>query len=293
MDKLVYVILINYNTRNHTMECIESLNKLSYKNYRILIIDNNSKNDNFDDIKLKYSNVDLIYNDRNVGFSGANNIGIKYALENYADYILLLNNDTIVEENFLDILVEKSEKNKEVGICTGRINSYYEKNRIWYAGGDINYLKGDTKVYGFDANSDTYIDEERYCEFASGCCMLLKAEALKKVGLMNEEYFLYYEDVDYSKSYLDNGFKILYCPDSVIYHKESVSTRKYSYNYQYYFTRNRLLFVKNNFKFLNKITAYPISILWLLYKILKGTFNFKPCIEGIKDFIFRRFGKRG
>ena len=109
---------------------------------------------------------------------------------------------------------------------------------------------------------------------------------------MNEEYFLYYEDLDYCIKFLNAGYKIYYVPESIIFHKESISTKKYSYLYQYYFARNRLLFIKKNFNMLNKITAYPISILWLLYKILNRTFNFKPCIEGIKDFLIHNYGMK-
>lgn len=292
MESLVYIILINYNTKAHTIECLKSLANLNYNNYKIVVVDNNSEDSDFSEVQAKYSNVHIINNSKNYGFAGANNIGIKYALKNNADYVLLLNNDTIVDKDFLRILVNESKKNEEIAICTSKILYYDLRNRIWYGGGNINYFKGNSQIYNFNEES-SISNKNMYCNFASGCCMLIKSNALRKVGLMNEEYFLYYEDVDYCVKFLKEGYKIYYVSSSIVFHKESISTQKYSYLYQYYFARNRLLFIKRNLKAINKITAYPISILWLLYKILKGTFNFKPCIEGIKDFIFRRFGKRG
>lgn len=292
MEKLVYIILINYNSKVHTIECLESLSELNYINYRIIIVDNNSIDNDFDKVKSKYNNVYIINNKKNYGFAGANNIGIKYALDNKADYILLLNNDTTVDKDFLSVLVNESEKNKKVAICTSKILYYGSKNKIWYGGGGISYFKGNSQIYNLNCDNDSINNKNMYCNFASGCCMLINSEALKKVGLMNEEYFLYYEDVDYCIKFLNAGYKIYYVPESIIFHKESISTKKYSYLYQYYFARNRLLFIKKNFNMLNKITAYPISILWLLYKILNRTFNFKPCIEGIKDFLIHNYGMK-
>ena len=181
MEKLVYIILINYNSKVHTIECLESLSELNYINYRIIIVDNNSIDNDFDKVKSKYNNVYIINNKKNYGFAGANNIGIKYALDNKADYILLLNNDTTVDKDFLSVLVNESEKNKKVAICTSKILYYGSKNKIWYGGGGISYFKGNSQIYNLNCDNDSINNKNMYCNFASGCCMLINSEALKKV----------------------------------------------------------------------------------------------------------------
>ena len=291
MEKLVYIILINYNSKIHTVECVKSLNNIFYKNYKILIIDNNSEDNDFSEIEDLNNKVLVIKNKSNFGFAAANNIGIEIALKNNAEYILLLNNDTVVTPNFLNILIDEYENDNNIGICTSKILYYDFRDTIWYGGGSINKIKGNICID--DLNKKDFENKKsKECEFASGCCMLLSSEVINKVGLMSEKYFLYYEDVDYSSKFLKASYKIKYCPKSVIYHKESVSTKKFSYLYQYYFVRNRLIFIKENLDFIYKLTAYPITILWVIKKIICKNFNIRPCALGIKDFLINRYGKK-
>lgn len=290
-EKLIYIILVNYNGIDHTLECIQSIKKINYKNYKIIVVDNKSVDSSVDVLK-ENKDIILIENKDNIGFAGANNIGIKYALSNNADYVLLLNNDTIVDENFLISLINTSESDKKIGITTSKIYYYDEKDRFWYAGGDVNYIKGNSVVFHLDEIDEGQVNSNCRVRFASGCCMLIKKEVLINVGFINEEYFLYYEDLDYCMEVINAGYEIVLVQESIIYHKESAATKKFSYNYQYYFIRNRLIFIKRNLKILNKITAYPTTILWMFYKILCNEFTFKPCFEGLKDFFANKNGKK-
>lgn len=292
MEPLVYIILVNYNAKEHTIECLESIKNIAYNNYKVILVDNDSEDKDFEFIKKTYKDTMIILNNDNYGFAGGNNIAIKYAVENNAKYILLLNNDTIVKKDFLNSLVDGMKKNDNIGIAVSKILYYSDRDTIWYGGGDINYIKGNSIVHGLNEIDKGQFDKSRLCTFATGCCMLINTNILDKVGMMDESYFLYYEDADYSMKISKEGYKILYCPESVIYHKESVATKKFSYNYQYYFAKNRLLFIKKNFSIRSKLSSYPITIMWLFFKIIKGEFNFSPCYSGVKDFLKKRYGRK-
>lgn len=282
---LVFIILVNYKGVDHTIECIKSLNEITYSNYKIIVVDNDSQDNSVNKLKEYKKNFILIENKINTGFAGGNNLGINYAIKNNADYVLLLNNDTTVEPNFLDELINKTSP--EIGINIGKILFYYDKSMLWYAGGRINALKGCTDVNGFEKDNGQY-DEEKYVTFASGCCMLISKEVLNKVGMLMEEYFLYFEDTDYCAKVLNNGYKILYCPKSVIYHKESVSTVKESFNFLYYITRNRLYFIKDNIKGINKILSFIYSFIFIFTKAIIKNQDKKPILCAYKDFLGRK-----
>lgn len=294
---LTSIILVNFNGSNDTIECLESINKIRYSNYNVFVIDNNSRDTEKQKLvnffhKDNVKKMKLILNHTNLGFSGANNIGIKLALAENAHYVCLLNNDTIVDDEFLINMVEIAERNYEIGSVCPMIREYYNRERISYGGGEINYFKGSVFIYGINSYDVSLMNKSRYITFASGCCMLLKRQLLTKIGFLPEKYFLYFEDTEYSIKISKSNYKIWYDSTTAIYHKESVSTGKGSSIYQYYFVRNRLLFIKNNFGNKEKISAYPITILYIIKKILKNEFGIKNVIDAVKDFGVGKTGKR-
>lgn len=241
MQPLVYIILVNYNGYNDTVACVQSLLTIRYSNYKIIIVDNASndvkklQNDTF-----LNQNVKLIYAESNRGFSNGNNIGIKYAMLFSPKYVLLLNNDTIVDKNFLSELIKTAENNKNVGIVTGKIYYYSNPKKIWYSGGNYNRKNGITHTALFDNN----VQKEKNITFASGCLMLISTKCIKKVGLLSDEYFMYSEDTDYCCKVVDAGFSIIWTPQCVIYHKVSASAGENSLFQQYYLTRNNFIMTK-------------------------------------------------
>lgn len=283
-DKSVFIVLVNYNGMKHTIECVESIRKINYPNHKVIVVDNNS-DEPVDYLQQKYPEVEVIRSNTNLGFAGGNNLGIKSALENKADYILLLNNDTTVEVDFLDILINRMELYGADVVCP-RIVNYYNREIIMYAGGDISKFKGGVTIY------DNIRKHDRRITFAHGCCMLLKSDVFKNVGLLPEEYFLYYEDTAYSAKLQQHGCVIYYIEDAVIYHKESVSTHKGSDDFQYYFIRNRLTFVKQYIQMPIKLVAYFYTSLFILKGIIQGGFDKYNCRQAIDDFVRCRLGKR-
>lgn len=281
--KNVSIILVNYNGYKDTIACLKSLEKIIYCHFNIIIVDNDSDNNEYEKLMDATSNlslkIDLLKSDSNLGFAGANNLAIRYCLETniISDYFLLLNNDTLVETNFIDELIKTAESDNEIGLVGSKIMYYPEREKIWYAGGMINWNKYTSIHYG-----DKQIDNGKYneiCEidFITGCVMLIKLEVIKEVGLLPEDYFMYYEDFDYCVQVKDAGFKLYYTPKSIVYHKVSSSTggEESAFSLQYG-TRNRRMVMKK-YRYKNPmrklIFSYTYFYLTRIIKIIKYLFK--------------------
>ena len=292
----VFILILNWNSYDDTLECIISLQKIKYQNHRIIIIDNGSKTNEIDNIKKKFNEIEIIHSDKNLGFSGGNNIGIEYSIKNGAELILLLNNDTIVEPDFLNHLINASNDNEKIGITVPKIKYYSNPDNIWYAGGYISNLKGSAYTIGEGESGEKY-QINKFVTFATGCCMLIKKQVFEDVGYWDEDYFLYLEDADFCKRTTVAGFKILFVPGSKIFHKVNTATTKNNKNLPlYYMFRNRLYFSKkllpNTFLIAYTyifVTSFLKSLAWLLkgesekIKIIKRSFS---------DFKLKNMGKR-
>lgn len=217
----------------------------------------------------------IIKSDKNLGFSGGNNIGIKYSLSKNANYIMLLNNDTVVTHDFIEHLVEVAESYDRVGIVGGKIFYYDRPDLIAFAGGKISVIKG--SGYHF---TDNRYREPTPVSFLTGCLWLVKSDVFRQVGLLDEYYFLYVEDVDFCYRVQNYGYILMYTPHSIIYHKEGSSTGRLSPLSLYYITRNRPYFVNKNVK--NWMT---IILFWFFYipsRILRSIQSGKNGIYIIK-----------
>ena len=293
MISKISIILVNYNGSNDTLECINSLKKCNYPNYEVVVVDNSSKDNDRDNlVKNMPNDIKIIFSNINTGFSGGNNLGINYAINNGAEYICLLNNDTVVEFDFLSNLYSIITKHSNIGIVSPMIKNYYNHSEITYGGGFVNHIKGGVFIYGINSDDHEIMQQCRKITFASGCCMLFRKEVFLNIGGLPEDYFLYFEDTDFSEKAINLGFEIWYAPSAVIYHKESVSTNKNSPNYQYYFVRNRLFFIRDNFNIINKFSAYPITLLYAIKKIITKQFQFRNVLDGCVDFLKGKNGKR-
>jgi len=239
----VSIILLNWNNPYDTVECIESLKEISYPNYEIIVVDNNSTDDSIKELE-NIRNIQLIRNDSNLGFAGGNNVGIEYALKRSSDLILLLNNDTVVEKEFLSVLVKRAVADKNVGIIGNKVYYYSEPAKIWSAGGGITRLTKRTFQYGENKIDKKRFIREMEVDFLSGCCMLIKREVFERIGLLDAEYFMYYEDVDFclrAKKFC----KVIYTPGAIIWHKVSGTSNK-SYR-DYYRMRNYMMLLNKQF----------------------------------------------
>jgi GT2 family glycosyltransferase len=263
MDKKVGIILLNYKGTKDTFECVGSLEKIEYKNYHIIIVDNHSQDGSYEKLKAEFGDRHTIIEaSDNGGFAKGNNIGIRYALEQGCDYILLLNNDTLVEKDFLNKMVECYERYSDTGIVGPKI--LYEGNRdlIWFCGGEINLKRFYGFHYGEGQKDSEEFNKEREITFTTGCTMLISREVIEKVGALPEEYFMYYEDVDFCMKVQEAGYKIYYCPKAAIYHKVSASSGGEASAFAIKWnTRNRLIFM-NKYKYKVSSSSYIKSKLF-------------------------------
>ncbi len=289
---MVSIILVNYNGAKDTIDCIQSLNNIDYDKYEIIVVDNKSTDDSLEVLKefQRDNGFVLLEARENNGFSAGNNIGIEYALKNNSEYVVLLNNDTTVEIDFLQKLINAFSYSENCGATIGKIMLYSKPDVIWYAGGDVNLRTSRTRhyYYGEKDNNDT---NSQVVTFATGCCLCLKKECIEKIGLLDERYFLYEEDVEYSIRLKENNYDIVYTPESIIYHKVSASTGESSPMSQYYLVRNKYSLIRDCFKGMNKFVAYNYATLQFVVRCIKRKLKFRNYIKGTVAFLKKERGK--
>lgn len=293
IEDLVCVIIVNYNGKKDTEECVKSILDCKYSNVKIIIIDNNSTYNviEYNEI-INKEKCTIIYNKRNLGFAGANNIGIKYAKEHYSpNYYLIINNDTVVSENFLEPLILGFEQNNNIGITTGKIYYYDEPQLLWFGGSYYDKNLCECKIDGIGHIDSELYNIEKNIPFATACLWLVSDKVIEDVGLMDEGYFLYYEDADYCERIKQKGYYIRYIPRSFIYHKESRSTKKGSKLYNYYNTRNYLIFISKYTDLPQKIRVYKNRLIRSCKDVLKRRRELKDEWKAWYDFLFNKIGE--
>jgi GT2 family glycosyltransferase len=255
---LVSVISINYNQARVTCDMVASLRRITYPNLEIIVVDNASPSDNPDVIKQEFPEVQLIKSAQNLGFAGGNNLGISQAK---GEYLLFLNNDTEVEPDFLEPLVELFENNPSAGIASPKIKYFDGEHLIQYAGSrGINPWTGRSITIGHLEADQGQHNTSAPTALADGAAMLVPRRVLEAVGLMPELYFLYYEELDWCERIKNAGFTCHYVANSTIYHKESVSVGKSSVLKTYYMNRNRLLFIRRNSRGWARLTSTLVFV---------------------------------
>ncbi len=250
---LVSFLTVNYNQPEVTVKLLQSLQNLNYGNWEVTVVDNGSKPSNLKDKVLGFSKAKFVETGKNLGFAGGNNAGLPYCK---GEYIFFINNDTEVEPQLLDSLVELLEKDKQIGMISPKIRFYQGEQLIQYAGATAmssitirNNGIGDREV-----DRGQY-DDIRETAYIHGAAMIVPRVVIEEVGPMYDDYFLYYEEYDWCERIRRTGYKILYCGLVTVYHKESVSTGQNSPLKVYYLTRNRLLFARRNYPSWRKILA--------------------------------------
>lgn len=295
----VAIVLINWDNEADTIDCINSLNKISYPNYKIFLVDNGSKENSVRQLRsFAGEKLELIENKANLGFSGGNNVGFKKALEENFDYVLALNNDTTVQSNFLEELVMIAQSDYKIGVAGPKIYFYSVPNRIWYGGGTFSWFRASSHLQLGDIDDAPNEEEAKETQYMTGCALMIKSSLLKEIGDFCEDYFIYYEDTDLSLRARKAGYKIMYAPSSKIYHKVTRSISKIGNpRIHYYHTRNFLLLTRRLAPWHVKLTIYIYSFLNYTKQVLKILlFPSKREISkmiklGIEDFYSNKFGQ--
>lgn len=294
MDKLkIAIALINYNGLENTLDCLASLRQIKADKSAVeIIVVENGSTDGSREALANIRDIHLVTSFENLGFAGGANLGINYALKRNADYIIILNNDTIVDKLAVSKLVQAT---KAGDIISPKIyfapgfefhKSRYKKNElgrvIWYAGGKIDWDNIIGIHLGVDQVDRGQFKTRQVVDFATGCCMLVKRSVFAKIGLFDEKYFLYLEDLDFSTRAQKANFKIIFEPQAIIWHKNAGSVGgSGSKTQDYYITRNRLFFAA---KYARIRTKFAV-----LKQIIKSASD-QTRRQALLDFLTFRFG---
>jgi len=293
-DNKIAVIIINWKKYDLTLNCIDSVLKSSYKNFKIILIDNGSQNSFPDEIN-KSEKIHVIKNENNEGFSKANNQGIKYSIKNGFDFVLLLNNDTLIKNDLINSLVRQSSTLNQKIIQPLILN--YDGSKIWNAGGKINNFFGTFQTLEKGKVFNNFKINRIYTDWFTGCCVLIKLEIFNHVGYFDERFFAYYEDVDYSIRLKKMGYSIALMTNSYLQHYESASSKsmnKIEGNlspYVHYLNiRNHILLLKKHSKSFNLIGVLLYQLIkifsYSVYFLIRFRFNkFKMVLKGLVDAI--------
>jgi hypothetical protein len=254
----VSIIVLNWNGKDDTLECLESVCQIDYPNFDIIVVDNGSSDDSVKAIQNKFPEVTVLETKRNLGFAGGNNVGIRYALKHGAEYILLLNNDTIVDSHLLKSFINASRVVQQEAIWGAKIYYYSQPDKIWYAG-----ARWVNKVSGFHHVGQGCIDNGQdyssivETDYACGCALFINAELLNRIGLLDEEFFLTFEETDLCYRARRAGFKSYFVPEAKVWHKVSTSFGgERSALYSYFLMRNRLLWAEKNLPIVKRLVLY-------------------------------------
>jgi len=283
----VSIITINYNGLEDTCALIESIP--FNEKMEVIVVDNASNNQEAEAIAQLYPKVKVIRSNHNLGFAGGNNLGIQTA---QGKYLFLINNDTIFEDFNIQALIDRMESSPEIGIVCPKIRFAWGNNPIQFTGyTPLSKITIRNHAIGFGEEDHGQYDTAHTTPYAHGAAMLILRDAIDKVGLMPECYFLYYEELDWSMMFTRAGYHIWYEPKCAIYHKESQATGQNSPLRTYYLTRNRLLLVRRNPQEFNKMLAYIYLIGIVAFRdilrfFLSTHFDLlKTTIRAIRDFI--------
>ena len=306
----VFIVILNFNGWQNTAECLKSILNLDVPRgvtVEPIVIDNASSDSSVRKIKEEFPKLIMIENQTNMGFTGGNNEGMRLALASGADFVMLLNNDTVVRPDLIKNLLEPFTRGTRDTLDTSDTLSvgafvpkiYFEKgyefhkNRykdsekgkvIWYAGGKMDWENLIGENIGVDEVDHGQFDIRMEIELATGCCFMVRSDVLKNVGMFDDRYFLYYEDADFSQKMKRAGYKIIYEPKAIVWHKNAESSGVGSELHDYYITRNRLLFGMKYASIRTKVALVRESL-----KLLRTGRKWQR--KGARDFYLRRFGR--
>jgi len=297
--KKVSVIIVNWNGFKDTLVCLASLAKINkkYADLTVIVVDNGSTNESVREIRQKFPAVTLLETGKNLGFTGGNNFGMHYALAHGADFVWLLNNDTFVDPNVLSFV--SVFKDPKVGIAGSKIyfapehefhhDRYKAQERgnvLWYAGGIVDWANVYASHRGVDEVDRGQYDATSETPFITGCSLMIRKEVIEKIGMLDDRYYLYLEDLDFCLRAKEAGYKLMYVPSSVLWHVNAGSSaRPGNPLHEYYLTRNRLLL---GFRYTNFRTKFA-----LVREAIRFVVTGSPVRrKAVFDWAFGRLGNR-
>ncbi len=304
----IAIIVLNWNGVQDTLACLESLKKLTYPNFEVIVVDNGSTDGSITAIGSRFSEHLLIENQINFGFAEGNNIGLRTAMQRGADLFFLLNNDTVVASDILEQFTKTFQTFPEAAILGAKILLFNERETLDHLGGMWN---GQTGVFTFTGMRDREGNWQtpQELDYVCGAGMIVKKSVIEAVGYFDPRFFLIWEESDYCFRARAAGFKVMTCPQAKLWHKVSASFKGKAHS-TYYWWRNRLLWIEKNCSMHEKFRLYfRILIPEILHKIkiqflkkVQSLFSNdeekqqkllqnRAALCGVRDYLLRRFGK--
>lgn len=287
-EGLLYIIILNYNGWDETVQCIESVRKIKYTDYKILVIDNAS--DEVPAHNMRPEEIEYIRLNQNLGYAGGNNIGIEYAIRKGAAYICLMNNDIVVESNIFNQLIPQLDQ-PDTGVV-GPATLFWKSDLIHSTGLKINFYTGTAKILNYKKKVKDIKESNIDCDYLEGTCLVFKASLIEQIGYLPEEYFLYFEETEWCCRIKREGLRVVCVPLANIWHKGSSSVNKISGLKCYFEDRNRILFEKRNAPAGAKIFFSFYFMVQFFYRIIRGKRNiraFRAIMDGLSGRIDKKY----
>lgn len=297
---LVHVVILAWNRKEDTLECLRSLESVWDERTMGILVDNGSTDGTAEAVRARYPRVDILQTGENLGFTGGNNVGMQHALERGAEYIILLNNDTVVDPGFAREMLNVARSDDSIGFVSPKIYFLDPPDVLWFAGARFSTRTGYGRMVGYREKDCRRYDEVREIDRPCGCAMLVSRRLCEEVGLMNSGIFLYVDEIEWMLRARKRGFKAYFAPDAKVWHKVSATVGKDGRADAFYYGVRNTLFV------LNTHDAYSLFLLnWLRNGVVVAVFlasstlsasgryrAIRAVSEGVIDYCRSRFGKR-
>ncbi len=312
----IAIVIVNFNGKDDTIECLKSLREIEHPSHQIIVVDNGSTDDPVTAIEQNFSEVIVIPAKKNLGFAGGNNLGIARALEEGAKAVLLLNNDTIISPEILQAFEDAHHQTPQA-LLGAKIFQYHDPQRLDHLGGNWNHRTASFDLIGKNKSDSVEYQQAMDMDYICGCALFIPSEVFSKIGFLEPQFFLYWEDSDFCARAKRAGFSIKLCPGAIVWHKGSATTQRKSALATYFWWRNRLLWMQRNlpkdqYLKIRRRVIYPQllrlikhltirSLIWHVFMRHKRTsphylrretslVQYRAAAKGARDF-FR--GKRG
>lgn len=273
MKKCVWIIILNWNGCDDTIECVESCLKIDYEPTQILIVDNHSTDSSSENFRRHFPNLPLIVTAENVGYAGGNNVGIKYAMNQGADYIFVLNNDVVVEPTVLAKLLGGMQAFPRATIAAPKVRYYDDRNVINSLGTSLDWFRLRPHLGECGQRDQGQYTRVAKKDVLVGCALMIRCDALKEIGLFDEKFFMIHEDADWCLRNLRRGYENIVVPEAVVYHKGSKTSRPFSELTHYYSVRNFLYMCHKNARVGDRLKARCGLLLLSLKNLFKLLFG--------------------
>jgi GT2 family glycosyltransferase len=296
------IIVLTWNQQQLTLDCLESLEQLIRPAAEVIVVDNGSDDDTVAAVRAAYPDVVMIENGDNLGFVGGNNAGIEHALRGNAKYIMLLNNDTILDPALVDELLAVMEADSSIGISGPKMLYFDHPHVIWCAGNRIDWRTGDSLRLQCEEEDREIVEVPRDVDFITGCAICLRREVIESIGLLDTRFFIYYEETDWCVRARKAGWRTVYVPEARLWHKVSAAMGASSPATDYYMTRNVLLFLSKNLQGSQRIWSLAWSIgrtlrIMAVYSVKNRTKerlrSRRVRYLALRDAALQRWGKMG